>query len=175
MMRRVYSEDVGHVPDLDEFDQGAHYLVALAPTRQVIAAFRIVGPEQRPFDLDRLVDLSAISPPGRSPGLIGRLCVQRDFRMAARSILLPMGMLKLAHLFCKKHGITDLFLYAYPNLINFYRGAGFRLLDFTVDHPFWARVHVMHLDLIAFWDRHTHAPQGLARFLLADGSANFRV
>ena len=174
LVSQVFAEDVGHFA-MDEFDAEANYFVALEASERVIATFRLVGPRQRPFDLERLINLPDFVAAGRSPGLVGRLCVHRDYRTVSRKILLPMCMLKLAHLFCRKHGITDLLLYTGQHLVNLYKGAYFRVLEPVVEHPQWGRVRVMHLDLLEFWSRHRESRQPVARFLLRTDLPNFRI
>jgi predicted GNAT family N-acyltransferase len=172
LQRQVYAEDVGHVPS-DSFDARAHHLVVINEAEEVVAAFRIVGPEQRPFDIEQHLDLATILSGHRRPGLIGRLCIRRDYRSVSRHMMLPFGVLKLAYGFSRQRGITDLLLYTYPNLVTFYRGAFFRLIEPPIEHPAWGRVHVMHLDLVELYDRLTHSYQPLARFLCQSDLPNF--
>jgi hypothetical protein len=174
LQERVYRQDIGHVPR-DAFDDAAHFFLVLNEGGEAVAAFRLIGPEQRPFDLDRLMDLNAIVPPGRRPAIVGRLCIRHDFRTVSRTMMLPLGMLKLACLYSTKHDISDLLLYTYPHLLRFYRGAFFRALDLTVEHPDWGRVHVMHLDLVALAQRYAASDTPLARFLFQRDLPNFLV
>lgn len=164
LQREVYERDVGHVPN-DEYDRAAHYFVVLNSKDDMVATFRIVGPEQRPFDIERIRDLSTIIAADRSPAVIGRLCVRPDYRLVSAKMFLPFGVLKLIHAFATKNGITDLLLYTYPHLRNFYRSAFFREVGGTIDHPDWGRIHLMHLDLIDLAERYREADQPLARLL----------
>lgn len=158
----------------DAWEDGATHFVVYDRRREVVATFRLVGPDQRPFDLEQTVDLSRVLKPGRVPALVGRLCIRRDLPNAGEYIMLPAGVLKLAYEFSKKHGITDLFLYTYPKLLNLYRRAFFREFD-MVDHEVWGRMHLMHLDLIALTEAHRVDTSPLAQFLFRSALPNFLV
>jgi predicted GNAT family N-acyltransferase len=162
----VYEEDVGHVPS-DTFDHSATYFVALDARRTVVATFRIVGPEQRPFDVEEHVDLNKFIPQNRALGLIGRLCVRRDHRGIGRSGFLPLEMFKLAYLYSKSVGITDLVMYTFPDLVAFYKRVFFRELCATFNHAgYQRRMHVMHLDLLALDDYQARSADPLFRWLI---------
>ncbi len=175
LQHAVYSVDLGHVPN-DAFEEGALYLIACAETtNEVVATFRLVGPDQRPFDLERVVDLDALIGANRMPALVGRLCVRPDYRRIRRGTFLQIGMLKLAYSFALKNGITDLVMYTYPRLRNFYRTALFRPLDCNFVHPDWGMVEVMHLDLLNLRDRYAESSDPVASLLLASDLPNFIV
>jgi hypothetical protein len=148
LVEQVYAEDIGHVPE-DDFTQYAWYLIAETSSADVLAAFRIVGPECRPFDFEEYVDVSDIISRDRSAALIGRLCIHPDHRTVRSKFFLPVGLLKLAYKFARGRNITDFLMYTFPHLIPFYRGAFFRLLDPTFFHPgYKQQMHLMHLDLV---------------------------
>src|SRR6185295_13253889 len=116
--------------------EGALYLIAcVATSDEVVATFRLVGPHQRPFDLEQFVDLDGLIGPDRTPALVGRLCIRDDYRIVRKDTFLQIGMLKLAYLFALKRGITDLVMYTYPKLCNFYRRALFNQLGRSFRHP----------------------------------------
>ena len=143
----VYTADLGHVPD-DGLDESAHHLVVRVTDGPVVAAVRIVGPEKRPFDFEMLCDLGSLLSPARRPALIGRLCVRRDYRTARRSTFIHVGLLRLAIDFGHQRGFTDYFLYTYPSLIRFYRGALFECVGDPFEHPDWGQISLMRLDLL---------------------------
>ncbi len=174
LRRSVYQEEFGHVP-ADGFDERAHHLVAFNDVGQIVAAMRIVGPEQRPFDLEHSIDLTDYMPADRSPALVGRLSVRHDYRGVSRKRFLPMGMFKLAYLFARKRGMTDFLTYTYPNLYQFYRGAFFQPLIASFEHPTWGTVCVMHFDLKKFEARYSQSHQLLARFIFATDSPSIVV
>lgn len=174
LCRQVYQEDLGHVP-IDGRDDVAHHLIALDSRGDVVAGFRVVGPENRPFDFERSVDLGAILGPARSPALIGRLTIRRDHRSVRKAAFLQVGMLKLAHAFAERRGITDFFLYTYPNLIKFYRGSFFDLLDVTFEHPDWGSVHLMRMNVTELPRRCASSRSSLAKLLLDGEMPNFVV
>ncbi len=166
LQREVYMKDLGHIPQ-DEYDAEAHFLTACSEDGAVIGAFRLVGPEQRPFDIERFVSLADLLPPGRTPAVVGRLCVRHDHRQVSRHTFIQIGLLKLAYAFAMKWDITDFLLYTYPRLIAFYRGALFETLAKTFEHPDWGVVHLMRLDLVGLEARCAQSRGGLARLLFA--------
>ena len=170
LQAQVYAEDTGHVP-ADQFDESGFYFVAVTQETEIVASFRMVGPEQRPFDIERFVDLSPFLAADRSPALIGRLCIRHDHRSVSRKVFLPLGMLKLAYAFSWKHGFTDLVMYTFPHLLGFYRGALFQPLNLTFQHPgYGCAMHVMHLDLIDVERRRISSEDpSLQRLLSAEG------
>jgi predicted GNAT family N-acyltransferase len=170
LQREVYGGDVGHVPH-DEYDQRADYLIAHDVNGEVVAAFRVVGPEQRPFDLEKFVDLSAVIAQDRSVALVGRLCIRHSHRDVSRKAFLPAGIMKLAFTFARKRGITDFVMYTFPHLVNFYRSAFFRTLNLTFEHPgYRCTMHVMHLDLIDLEQRLSQSREPIARLLFGPNS-----
>jgi len=174
LCRQVYQEDLGHVP-IDGRDDIANHLIAVDTRGDVVAGFRVVGPESRPFDFEQSVDLDAILGPARRPALIGRLTIRREYRSVRKAAFLQIGMLKLAHAFAERQGITDFFLYTYPNLINFYRGSFFDLLDVTFEHPDWGSVHLMRMNVTELPRRCANSRSSLAKLLLDGEMPNFVV
>lgn len=146
----VYREETGHAP-VDPTDDSAWHFVAKDQHTDVVAAFRILGPEQRTFEFESQVDVSGFVPEGRSVALIGRLCIRADHRPITRSVYVHRGLMKLAIDFAREGGITDFVMYTFPHLLRFYRGVYFRDLDCTFLHPgYGQRMHLMHLDLVEF-------------------------
>lgn len=174
LRRIVYQEEFGH-PPVDELDERAYHLIARSQNGEIIATLRIVGPDQRPFDIERYVDLSAFFPAERLLALVGGLCIRRDHRSVTRTGFLPMGMFKLAYAFARKHKLTDFLTYVYPNLYQFYRGAFFEPLVPAFEHPSWGTVCLMHLDLEGLEARHGRSREAFARFLFHTDLPNIVV
>lgn len=174
LCRQVYQADLGHVP-VDGRDESAYHLVAIDSAGEIVAGFRVVGPETRPFDFEKSLDLDSILGPDRLPALIGRLTIRREHRGVRKAAFLQIGLLKLAHTFAVRRGITDFFLYTYPNLINFYRGSFFDLLDVTFDHPDWGAVHLMRMNVTELPHRCAGSRTSLAKLLLNGDMPNFVV
>ncbi len=167
LRRAVYTADLGHVPE-DESDDVAEHFVAKSPNGDLIAAFMIVGPDHRPFDFERFVDLSPVVLPGRRAALIGRLCIRRDNRDAKRSTIIQLGMLKLAYDFSVGSEITDLVMFTFPHLVTFYRRHFFNEVGGTFHHVGYNRdMHVMLLDVVDFQRRQSSSGSAIARFLLS--------
>ena len=175
LFRDVYTQDVGHVPE-DELDIVACHLIAKTPEGDVVASLRLVGPEQRPFDIERHCDLAPHLSTDAAPGMLGRLSVRHDMRRIQCAVPLHLGMLKLALHFAKAHEITDLFLYAMPHLITFYRGAFFVPLDCSFVYlPLNVRMQVMQLNLRDLECRQTSSRTPRLDFLLSPRPSNFRL
>jgi predicted GNAT family N-acyltransferase len=176
--RRVYATDWPNVPVdevIDKLDASAHQLMAIDASGEVIAAFRIVPPESRPFDLEYYISLSPILGSDRAPAEIGRLCVAHDNRQVRSNPFMHIGLLKLAYDFSARLQLTDLVLTALPKLRAFYRVGFFREIGVTFTHNTWGKVHVMHLDLVSLpnYCRQTEGP--VARLLLAEALPNFQI
>lgn len=140
----VYSEDLGHIPD-DGLDAVAAFIVALSPFEEVVASFRLAGPELRPFDFERHLSLDRLAGPTCRPALVGRLCLRREYRSAANSIPIQDGLLRFAIATAEASSITDLFLYTYEHLVSFYRGALFEDTGVLFRHGDWGLVRLMRL------------------------------
>jgi len=174
LRRTVYEEALGH-DGIDHYDERAYHLIACDSEGNVAAALRIVGPEQRPFDFEQLVMLADFLRDDRSPGEISRFCIQRDHRQVRSDQFIQVGMLKLAHAFARKHGLTDFVTLALPHLRNLYRIAFFQPLGPPCEHPTWGRVYPMRLDLIDLETRYSRSQQPLARLLFATDLPNILV
>lgn len=172
----IYEQELGH-HGIDDFDERAHQLIALDASGEMVAAFRILSPDQRPFEIEQFVNLQGFIATGRSPAQIGGLWIRRgDRRMRGRA-LLPLGMLKLAYAFARRHEITDLVMRTHiAQLREFYRRALFRSLDHLgFQHPLWGEVYVMHLDLVDLEARCSQSKDPVARFLLSKDAPNIFV
>lgn len=174
LRHEVYDQDLGYVP-IDDIDERAHHLIAHDEEGQVLAALRIVGPDQRPFDLDQYVAVSDFVPLDRSPAEIGRFCIRRTHRRVSSNPFIHFGMLKLAYAFSRKIGITDFIMCTQPHLLEFYRRALFDEVNLSFEHPMWGRLHVMHLDLTMLEEMASGSRQPMARLLLSPGLPNIVV
>lgn len=138
----IYLGDFGHNAD-DGGDIGSHHLVAVDAANRVVAGFRLLGPEHRPFDFESAFDLSMAVCAGRRPALLGRLFVRPDFRSAAKSAHLLQGLLDLGSQFAQEHNLTDFYIYTFDHLIRFYRRAGFESLGVSLYHEHWRTLYLM--------------------------------
>ena len=142
----VYARDLGHVPR-DGNEESACHFVAQMPSGIIVASFRLLGPEARPFDLESSVDLGLLLGPDARPALVGRLCTHPGYRKVSESIPIHGGLLRLALGYAAEHRVTDLLLYTYDNLRNFYRAARFVDTQLLVEHPDWGAVRLMRRHL----------------------------
>lgn len=161
---RIYEEETRHIP-ADHLDERAIHLVALAAGGVVVATSRLVGPECRPYEFERHIDLSAFTKPQDRIGLVGRFCVAHEWRQIPNSVWLHLGMLKLMYLTAKKTRITHLVMYTFDHLLTFYRGAYFEELDGVsfFHHGYQQTMHLMQLEIATFEQQHLRAGGRLAK------------
>jgi predicted GNAT family N-acyltransferase len=176
LRRQIYEDELGY-HGIDAFDERAHQLIAVDCEGEIVAALRILGPDQRPFEIEQFVDLSAVIPEGRSPAQIGGFWIRPASRRISRQAFLPLGMLKLACAFARKHQITDFIMRTHvEHLREFYRRAFFRPVDdLAFEHPVWGRVYVMHLDLVDLEARCAPFREPIGRFLFVTHVPNIQV
>lgn len=161
----VYKEELGHAPD-DSRWPAAHYLIALDADQSLLATARLVGPDQRPFEIERYVDLSSLFPANCAVALAGRLCVHPAHRRVPRSMFILTGLLKLTYAFATNQAWTDLIIYPRTELVEFYRGALFEESGLTFVEPdFDLEMHVMVLQLKRLERRLALSKAPLARLL----------
>lgn len=167
----IYERELGY-HGTDEFDDRAHQLIALDSNGEICAAIRILGPNHRPFEIERFVRLADIVAVGRTPAQIGGFWIRPTDRRVHSSSFLPLGMLKLAYVFAGKQGITDFLMRTHiTQLQRFYERGFFQLVEgLSFDHPDWGRVYVMHLDLLRFQTTHAASADPIARYLLTESA-----
>ena len=145
---QVYNLDLGKNPD-DGFDGGACHLIVLNHIRAVVAAYRIVWPQSRPFEFEEALPLDRLVARGRSPAMIGRLCISPDYRTVKHSAVILPGLLRLASRVAASAKITDYYMCALPRLVKFYQRASFRELGVTIEHPDWGDLSIMRMKIIS--------------------------
>lgn len=137
----VYERDRGYLPN-DQLEDLAKHFVAIASSR-VVGYLRLLGPETRPFDLEASVDLRDLLGPDARPALVGRLCIHPSYRRIGKSLPIGTGLLSFILCYAGQHKITDLLLYTYDDLRNFYRAARFVDTNITFHHRDWGKVRLM--------------------------------
>jgi predicted GNAT family N-acyltransferase len=172
LRRRVYEAELGH-DGIDEFDDAAHQLIVCETGGEIVAALRVVGPEQRPFDLEKFLAISTEITANRSVGEVSRFCVRAEYRQIRKDQFIQLGMFKLLYEFAHLHSLTDLVTLSLPHLRSLYRVAFFRPLSPPFEHPTWGRVYPMRLDLVDLVNRHSKSQQPMARLLFASNLPNF--
>lgn len=142
----TYLADLGHVPSRSAGPH-AKYFVAHDRSGKLVAAFRLLRPESRPFDFEHCLDLAALLGDKARPALVGRLCTDPQVRGVRRSIPIHAGLLRLALSYARADNVSDLLLYTYENLVTFYRAARFADTGMIFTHPEWGPVRLMRLPL----------------------------
>lgn len=152
LRRSVYASDWPTVEDdavVDDLDSRAVHFLAEDVAGVICAAFRMIPPNRRPFDIEHFIKIADFLPPKRIPAEVGRLCVRHKNRNVRSDAVVLLGLLKLAYDCARELRVTDLLLKASPRLRNLYRVAGFRPLGIILRHPSYGEEHVMRLDLVA--------------------------
>jgi predicted GNAT family N-acyltransferase len=145
--RIIFENDLGHMPD-DGLDDAACHLIARSSDSGIVAAFRLVGPELRPFDFECAYPLADFVGSGRRPAMLGRLWVRQDYRRVERSVVLFQGLMRLALRLSDEKQFSDYFLITLDRLVKFYRAARFKDVGVVFQHHGWGPVRVMHLDIV---------------------------
>lgn len=141
---QIYRRDHGFVANPED---SAVYIIARCERNSVVASFRILGPEARPFEFEATAPLDFL-PPGSRPALIGRLCVRDDFRSASAQMALHLELLRAAFVHAEEKGFTDFVQFTFPRLVVFYRRALFLPVNRSFFHEgYGQRMELMHLDL----------------------------
>lgn len=146
LREQIYTAGFGRNPD-DGFDEVASHLAAYNLNGEMVAAFRVLGPAVRPFEFEQLHPLDSMVDHGRSPAMIGKLCVHPEYRSVANSTFILHGLLDLAIEFAATRAITDYYIYALPHLVQLYRRASFEELGICTDHVHWGKVSLMRMDV----------------------------
>jgi predicted GNAT family N-acyltransferase len=175
LRRLVYAADWPTVSEdavIDDLDARALHFLAEDAAGVTCAAFRMIPPYARPFDIEHFVRLEDFLPPDRIPAEVGRLCIRHENRSVRSDAALHLGLLKLAYHSAGALGVTDLLLKAAPRLRNLYRVAGFRPVGLVIQHPSYSEEHVMRLDLVAL--ESGRAVSAVARYLVTAEPPGFR-
>lgn len=168
----IYELELGH-HGTDEFDATAAHLVAINESGLVVSAMRVIL--QRPLEIERHLDLSAIVEQNKRVSQIGGFWVEDQWRVVEQHRFLQIGMLKLAYMFGGANDIGQFVMYTYPRLVQFYRGAFFEDLCRRFAHPAWGDVSVLRLDLCGLAERCRASTTAVARLLTLEDPENFAV
>jgi N-acyl-L-homoserine lactone synthetase len=146
LRRQIYTAEHGK-SGIDDLDAIATHLVAVDARGAVVSTLRILGPRQRPFDLEHFVSVESILPAGSIPAEISRFCVEKSHRVVHRGQAVHLGMLKLLYEFACRQGITDLLTLVLPGVEKIYEAVLFVRLPIVIDHPTWGAATLMLLNL----------------------------
>lgn len=169
---RIYDTELG-AQGTDEFDTDAVHLVAIDTDGRVVSALRVIT--QRPFEIESYLDLETIADTTLATAQTGGFWVDNEWRIVRQRRFLQVGMMKLAFMFGRSHGITQFVMYTYDRLTNLYRAAFFDAISISFCHPVWGHVRVMRLNLPEVMARCAHSQTFLSQLILADRLPNFRV
>jgi N-acyl-L-homoserine lactone synthetase len=158
--RQVYVEefgfDLGGEGPRDQIDDRAYHLVAKTPDGHLVASLRLVDEPDRPFEIERFVDLHPFLQPGWHPAEITRLCIMAPFRRITKGSFVHLNLLEAVLQLTARLGISHIVASTRQELMPVYR---YLLFDpyptITYHHPeIGNALHtLMSLDLATFPDR----------------------
>jgi len=158
--RRVYIEefkfDLGGQGPSDEIDNRAYHLIAKTPRGELVASLRLVDEPDRPFEIEKFVDLYSFLRPGWRPAEITRLCIMAPFRRITKASFVHLALLEAVLQLTSRLGISHIVASTRQELMPVYRYLLFDAYpDITYNHPeIGNALHtLMSLDLAAFPER----------------------
>jgi N-acyl-L-homoserine lactone synthetase len=158
--RRVYIEefgfDLGGEGPTDEIDNRAYHLVAKTAAGDLVASLRLVDEAERPFEIERFVDLHPFLQPEWHPAEITRLCVMAPFRRITNASFVHLALLGAVLQLTDRLRISHIVASTRQELMPVYRYLLFDAYpDITYSHPeIGNALHtLMCLDLAAFPER----------------------
>ena len=101
-------------------DDRATQVVALTRDGQAAAAMRLLGPHDRPFELENNVNLPEFLRSGHPPGEVTRFCIAAKHRTLRRGLELQMRLMRFLYDTCRSRGVSDLFICARPSARKLY-------------------------------------------------------
>jgi hypothetical protein len=83
--------------------------------------------------------------------MVGGFAIHADFRQVSKSIPIQIGIFKLTRIVATRYHVTDIIMYTFPHLLNFYSSISFKPLGLSFFHEGYQReMHVMHLNIEQF-------------------------
>lgn len=135
--RSVYVDELGYDAGAilsDPLDERAHHFLALTRRGKAIAAMRMLNWDARPFELEDYVDVADLSRPDGLAAEISRLCILSEYRVVRRHQFVHAGMWQIAYDCAVRWGLSDLWVWATPNIAATYRYLGFQDVTGAVFH-----------------------------------------
>lgn len=148
--RQVYCDELGYKWELaeDGFDVRASICVVRTGKGRPIASLRIVGPRDRPLEVEQFVQIDDILPPNSRPGEISRFCVLPPFRRISSSV--HFALFQFAFDLAQAERFSHFIVWAKPTIMPIYRYLLFQVVEgVSFRHPELGNDlhHVLVLDL----------------------------
>ncbi|MBI1817549.1 MAG: GNAT family N-acetyltransferase [Deltaproteobacteria bacterium] len=132
--RQVYCTELGYQGEEDAVDQRAHLCVVRTNDGEAVASLRIVGPAQRPFEIETFRSLDEILPLEHRAAEISRFCALPAFRSI--SSLVHLAAFKFAFGLADCEGFSHFVIWSKPILAPIYRYLLFETIrDVQFEHP----------------------------------------
>ena len=158
--RRVYVEefgfDLGPNGARDELDDRSHHLITRTQAGEPVASLRLVDSENRPFEIDRFLEVDQYLQASWNPAEITRLCILPNFRRITRASFVHLAMLEAVLRLISELGTSHIVASTRDDLLPVYR---YLLFDtyagVTYAHPeIGNSIHtLMILDIHSFPER----------------------
>lgn len=158
--RRVYTEefgfDLGGFGPVEELDERAYHLLATTVTGEPVASMRLVDAPDRPFEIERFLDLTPYLGATWHPAEITRLCVLAPFRRITQESFVHLALLEGVLRLTQRLGSTHLIASTRRELMSIYQYLLFDAYpNVTYQHPEIGNAQhtLMSLDLQTFPER----------------------
>ena len=167
--RRVYTEEFGFdlgETAVDEFDERAYHLLATTTSGEPVASLRLIDSPERPFEIERFLDLTPYLGPTWHPAEITRLCILAPFRRITRAAFVHLVLLEGVLRLTLRLGVTHVVASSRDDLMPVYQYLLFDTYQHvTYQHPEIgdAKHTLMSLDLETFPERCRRARPTLYR------------
>jgi N-acyl-L-homoserine lactone synthetase len=155
--KRVYIEeygfDLGGRGPQDDIDDRAHHLVATAEEGEPVASLRLVDAVDRPFEMERFVDISSYIANYNRPAEVTRMCITQPYRRITHGSFVHMVLLRALLEKSGELGVSHIVASTRRELSRFYAYSMFEVVPgITYEHPeIGGATHVfMMLDLSRF-------------------------
>ena len=165
---QVYCEELGHswAPSGDSYDQRANLCVVRTAEDQPVASLRIVGPEGRPFEIDRYVPIDDLLPKDSRPAEINRFCILRSFRSISSGV--HLALFDFMIFLSRRESFSHFILASKPSIAPIYRYLGFEVVpgrSFAHAELGNQRHDLMLLELSRLPERYRDVGHPLGRFV----------
>ncbi len=168
---QVYCEELGYKWNSaqDEFDAQAVICVVRTGDGSAVASLRIVGPEARPFEVEKFVSIEDILPANSWPAELNRFCVLPHLRTISSSV--HVALFNFAFGLARRQRFSHFVLASKPSIEAIYRFLLFEVIEgrsFRHSGMGDERHNLMLLDLRNLSERYRQARHPFAHLMLAD-------
>jgi predicted GNAT family N-acyltransferase len=138
--RRVYIEeygfDLGGRGPKDDIDDRAQHLLVTAEGGEPVASLRLVDAADRPFEIERFVDINSHIVNCVRPAEVTRMCIAQPYRRITHASFVHVVLLRALLEKARELGISHIVASTRAELSRFYAYSMFETVpDVTYRHP----------------------------------------